>query len=164
MNKNELQRSNNRIDESIVFHTLAKEHLEKIEDIQLAPLKPFMTDEQRNEQKKKLLEQYKTPSEKIKFLQQEAYQKEIQSTLREIRGGYKVRISNLKEGDYVLVKNGSSGKLELKWKGPFLVTKIYDERKSILQMTRYRIMYTTVNIFSIHIVHEVFSIFNQNRK
>ncbi len=43
--------------------------IEQAIDVQLAPLKPFMTDEQRNEQKQKLLEQYKTPSEKMKFLQ-----------------------------------------------------------------------------------------------
>lgn len=43
--------------------------IEQTIDIQLAPLMSFMTDEQRNEQKKKILDQYKTPSEKMKFLQ-----------------------------------------------------------------------------------------------
>lgn len=43
--------------------------IEQTIDIQLAPLKPFMTDKQRNEQKKKLLEQYKTSSAKMQFLQ-----------------------------------------------------------------------------------------------
>jgi hypothetical protein len=38
-------------------------------DIQLAPVKSFMTAEQLNEQRKQLLDQYKTPSEKSKFLQ-----------------------------------------------------------------------------------------------
>ncbi len=43
--------------------------IEQAIDIQLAPLMSFMTVEQRNEQKKKLLEQYKTPSAKMQFLQ-----------------------------------------------------------------------------------------------
>jgi hypothetical protein len=43
--------------------------IEQAIDIQLAPVMSFMTDEQRNEQKKQFLEQYKTPSEKMKFLQ-----------------------------------------------------------------------------------------------
>ncbi len=43
--------------------------IEQTIDIQLAPVKSFMTTDQLNEQKKKLLEQYKTPSEKSKFLQ-----------------------------------------------------------------------------------------------
>ncbi len=43
--------------------------IEQTIDIQLAPIMSFMTGEQRNEQKKKILDQYKTPSEKMKFLQ-----------------------------------------------------------------------------------------------
>jgi uncharacterized coiled-coil DUF342 family protein len=43
--------------------------IEQSIEIQLAPLKSFMTTDQQNEQKKKLLEQYKTPAEKSKFLQ-----------------------------------------------------------------------------------------------
>ncbi len=43
--------------------------IEQAIDIQLTPLMSFMTDEQRNEQKQKLLEQYKTPSSKMQFLQ-----------------------------------------------------------------------------------------------
>ncbi len=43
--------------------------IEQAIDIQLTPLMSFMTAEQRNEQKQKLLEQYKTPSAKMQFLQ-----------------------------------------------------------------------------------------------
>ena len=43
--------------------------IEQTIDNQLAPLKSFMTDEQLNEQKQKLLDQYKTPSAKMQFLQ-----------------------------------------------------------------------------------------------
>jgi hypothetical protein len=44
-------------------------HIEETIDNQLAPMATFMTAEQRNEQKKKMLEQYKTPSAKTQFLQ-----------------------------------------------------------------------------------------------
>ena len=43
--------------------------IEQSIDIQLTPLMSFMTTEQMNEQKKQLLEQYKTPSAKMQFLQ-----------------------------------------------------------------------------------------------
>ena len=43
--------------------------IEQAIDLQLAPVRSFMTSDQLNEQKKKLLDQYKTPSEKSKFLQ-----------------------------------------------------------------------------------------------
>ncbi len=43
--------------------------IEEAINIQLAPVKSFMTTDQQNEQKKKLLDQYKTPSEKSRFLQ-----------------------------------------------------------------------------------------------
>ncbi|MBN2588294.1 MAG: hypothetical protein JXA96_00400 [Sedimentisphaerales bacterium] len=43
--------------------------IEQTIDIQLTPLMSFMTAEQRNEQKKQMLEQYKTPSAKMQFLQ-----------------------------------------------------------------------------------------------
>ena len=44
-------------------------HIEETIDNQLAPMAAFMTAEQRNEQKKKMLEQYKTPVTKTQFLQ-----------------------------------------------------------------------------------------------
>ena len=43
--------------------------IEQAIDIQLAPARVFMTTEQVNEQKKQLLDQYKTPSAKSQFLQ-----------------------------------------------------------------------------------------------
>ncbi|MFH1615411.1 MAG: hypothetical protein ABIG61_10075 [Planctomycetota bacterium] len=43
--------------------------LERTIDNQLAPMKAFMTTEQLNEQKKKILDQYKNPSAKQDFLQ-----------------------------------------------------------------------------------------------
>ncbi|MEJ2648625.1 MAG: hypothetical protein P8016_09490 [Sedimentisphaerales bacterium] len=43
--------------------------IEQTIDMQLAPVKSFMTTEQLNEQKKQLLDQYKTPSAKSQFLQ-----------------------------------------------------------------------------------------------
>jgi hypothetical protein len=43
--------------------------IESTIDNQLAPMAAFMTAEQRNEQKKKMLEQYKTPAAKTQFLQ-----------------------------------------------------------------------------------------------
>jgi len=43
--------------------------IERTIDNQLAPMKAFMTTEQMNEQKKKILEQYKNPSAKQEFLQ-----------------------------------------------------------------------------------------------
>lgn len=43
--------------------------IEEAIDNQLAPMAAFMTVEQRNEQKKKMLEQYKTPEAKTQFLQ-----------------------------------------------------------------------------------------------
>ena len=44
-------------------------HIEETIDNQLAPMAGFMTAEQRNEQKKKMLEQYKAPAVKTQFLQ-----------------------------------------------------------------------------------------------
>ena len=43
--------------------------IEETIDNQLAPMAAFMSAEQRNEQKKKMLEQYKTPEAKTRFLQ-----------------------------------------------------------------------------------------------
>jgi len=43
--------------------------IEETIDNQLAPMAAFMTGEQRNEQKKKMLEQYKAPAAKTQFLQ-----------------------------------------------------------------------------------------------
>ena len=43
--------------------------IEEAIDNQLAPMAAFMTAEQRNEQKKKMLEQYKAPAAKTQFLQ-----------------------------------------------------------------------------------------------
>jgi hypothetical protein len=44
-------------------------HIEETIDNQLAPMAAFMAVEQRNEQKKKMLEQYKAPAAKTQFLQ-----------------------------------------------------------------------------------------------